>query len=689
MARLDLGRFFEPRSVAMIGVPSDKKRGGYFLFKKVRAKLERLGGTVYPVNPKFDDYDGVRCYPSVLDIPEEEIDLAIVMVGDVETALRQCGQKNVAYALIFTAGFSDTGPEGAAREAEIARIAAEGGVTIFGPNTNANAFEDFADLAGKKVALITQSGHQGRPIVQGEQLGIGFSHWAPTGNEVHLEAADFLEYFATLPDTGAIAMYVEGFKSGGKIRHALDVAARHAVPVVLVKVGRSEAGAKMALAHTGHLTGADRIVDAVLARYGAIRVTDLDEVLEIAGLFTRLPSPPCDGVCVYAISGGTGAHVADLFGAAGIRMPTLAEETQAQIRQFIPDYLQVSNPVDNGGQHIRSGENPRIMNAILADPAVGLLVIPITGILESMSVQLCTEIADAYEQAEKPVVVLWGSPLTDEGYRILCERRVPMVRGPRNGALAVKAFLDWHAFQKTYRSDADISVDRIDTSKYDVTAGPMSEQASRHVLAAAGVPLAPAELATSPTQARAAAERIGCPVVVKVSSPQIPHKSDAGLVRLAVASPAAAETAASELLAAARAAFPDADIEGVTVQQLIEGGVELIVGLSRDPTFGPVIAVGLGGVFAELYDDIALGLPPLDAAMVDGLLDQLKAAPLLDGYRGRGAVDRKAVVEAVLAVSRLAEDDRIAELDVNPLIATAEGAWAADALVVGRPASGR
>ncbi|MCC7076286.1 MAG: acetate--CoA ligase family protein [Acidimicrobiia bacterium] len=685
---VDLDRFFNPETVAVIGVSRNPKRGGYNLFKKVHARMTPRGSRVYPITPNADDIDGIPCFDTIGDLPEDDIDLALIMVGDVEGALRQAGEKNTRFALIFTAGFSEVGEEGAAREAEVARIADEAGITIFGPNTNANAFEPFEDRPGRKVALITQSGHQGRPIVQAEQLGIAFNHWAPTGNEVHLEAADFIDHFARLDDTGAIAMYVEGFKDAARTRAALDTAATRGVPVVCVKVGRSDAGAKMAQAHTGHLTGSDRVVEAVFRRYGVIRCEDLDEVAEIAGLFTLLPEPKSDGAVIYAISGGTGAHVADLFGAAGIELPGLSDTTQARIREYIPDYLQVSNPVDNGGQNIRSGENPHILDAMVEDPATGIVVIPITGVLESMSEMLCTDIADLVERTDVPVVVFWGSPLADEGYRILCRRRVPMTRGARNGTKAVRAFLDYKHFAGTYRPDVKIEMGLTDPDTYEVTAGTMSEHASRRVLEAAGVPVVAEMLAATPAEAADAADaimdRTGCEaVVLKISSPQIPHKSDAGLVRLGIAGGEAARAAAEELIAAARAGFPEAEIEGVSVQQMVTDAVEIIVGMSRDETFGPVIAVGLGGVYTEVFDDVVLGLPPLDSAMVDEMLARLRSAPLLEGARGAKPVHRRALVDAVLAVASLTGDERIAELDVNPLLVTPDGVWAADALVVG------
>jgi len=679
----DLDRFYHPRTVAIIGASDTAGRPNYLLLNKVRAKLEPEGTTVYPVNPRVESIDGLRCYASVHDI-DDEIDLAVIMVGDAIAAMEEVAKKGARFAIVFTAGFSEVGAEGAERERRLGEIAAAGGVRLMGPNTNVNAFEDFAERDGKKVCLITQSGHQGRPIVQGERLGIGFRHWAPTGNEVDLDVADFVDYFASLDDCGAIAMYVEGFRDGPKLVRALAHAAAK-VPIVCVKVGRSEAGERMALAHTGHLTGADRVVDAVFDRYGVIRVDDLDEVMEIAGLFTLAPPPRGDRVAIYAISGGSGAHLADLFGAAGIPMPDIAPATQEVCRKFIPEYLKVSNPVDNGANAIRAGDaNVTILRALVDDPATDIVVIPITGILESISVKYCTDIAAVAAESAKPVIVLWGSPITDEGFDILCEARVPIVRSFRNGTRAVKAFTDWYRFAGTYQPPP--TCDGVTAVTGAIETGVLGDDAARAVLEEAGVPLVRQQLCADAAAAAAAAGSIGCPVVLKVASVDIPHKSDLGLVAVGVADAESVAATATALLARAAEAAPDAHVDGIVVQEMVSGGVELLVGVSRDPLFGPVLAVGTGGVFAEVLDDVALSLAPVDAARAAEMLERLRGSALLDGARGTDPVDRDAVIDAICAVGRLACDPRIAELDVNPLIASADGCRAVDALIVGREA---
>src|SRR5207248_4245943 len=276
-------------------------------------------------------------------------------------------------------------------------------------------------------------GHQGRPVFQGQEIGIRLSHWAPTGNEADLEFADFCAYFAGQPEVGVIAAYIEGFKDGRTLMLAADKAAQAGVPIVVVKVGRTDEGRSMAKAHTGHLTGSDAVTSAVFRQFGITRVDGLDELLDVSAAFART-TPPAGrapgGVCVYSISGGTGAHMADMAAAAGLRIPELSQSTQAQLHEWIPPYLRVSNPVDNGGAPSMDWRGRKILDAIIADPNVDLLLCPITGALASMSLPLARDIVDVAQTTDKPIFVVWGSPVGDEeAYRdILLKSDVPVFR---------------------------------------------------------------------------------------------------------------------------------------------------------------------------------------------------------------------------------------------------------------------
>lgn len=406
----DLDRFFRPRSVAVVGASDAEGRPNTGITRQLIAWAERVGARLYPVHPTRRTVFGRDCFPSVAEAPEP-VDLAVLLVADPLPVIEELGEAKVPFAVAFASGFAETGEAGAEAQARLAAAVERSGLRLLGPNTNLNAFERFReDLEGPAIALITQSGHQGRPLHALQELGIRLSHWAPTGNEADLETADFLAYFAQLPEVGAIACYVEGLKDGRSFLLAADRAARAKVPVVAVKVGRTEAGARTAASHTGKLTGADQVVDAAMRQFGVIRVNGLDELQDTAALLARARPPQAEGVAVYSISGGTGAHFADLATAAGLSLPALSAAKQDELHTWIPDYLNVANPIDNGGHPVGDWRGRKIIDAILADPSVGVLICPITGPFPPMSDRLAQDLADAAEATDKLVCVIWGSP---------------------------------------------------------------------------------------------------------------------------------------------------------------------------------------------------------------------------------------------------------------------------------------
>ncbi|HEY3481194.1 MAG TPA: CoA-binding protein, partial [Streptomyces sp.] len=407
----DLDRFFRPRTVAVVGASDAEGRPNTGITRQLLAWSQRVGARLLPVNPGRDTVFGLPCHASVAELPEA-VDLAVLLVADPLPVIEELGEAKVSFAVAFASGFAETGAEGAAAQKRLAEVVARSGLRLLGPNTNLNAFEEFReDLTGPAIALITQSGHQGRPLHSLQQLGIRLSHWAPTGNEADLETADFISYFAGQPEVGAIAAYVEGLKDGRSFALAADRAARRKVPVVMVKVGRTDAGARTAASHTGKLTGSDAVIDAALRQFGVIRVDGLDELQDTAALLARAKPPTADGVVVYSISGGTGAHFADLATAAGLRLPALSERKCAELHQWIPEYLNVANPVDNGGHPVGDWRGAKIIEAILADPEVGVLICPITGPFPPMSDKLARDLADAAERTDKLICVVWGSPV--------------------------------------------------------------------------------------------------------------------------------------------------------------------------------------------------------------------------------------------------------------------------------------
>ncbi|WP_328895658.1 acetate--CoA ligase family protein [Streptomyces sp. NBC_00236] len=690
----DLDRFFRPESVAVIGASDTEGRPNTGITRQLIAWAERVGARLHPVHPTRESVFGRACAPSVADLPEQ-VDLAVLLVGDPLPVIEELAQAKVKFAVAFASGFAETGAEGAAAQARLAAAVERSGLRLLGPNTNLNAFEEFRDdLDGPAIALITQSGHQGRPVYTLQELGVRLSHWAPTGNEADLETSDFIAYFSQRPEVGAIACYVEGLKDGRSFLLAADRAARAGVPVVAVKVGRTETGARMAASHTGKLTGADQVVDAAMRQFGVIRVDGLDELQDTAALLARARKPLADGVVVYSISGGTGAHFSDLATEAGLSLPVLSEAKQAELHTWIPSYLNVANPVDNGGHPVGDWRGRKIIDAILADPEVGVLICPITGPFPPMSDKLAQDLVDAAEATDKLVCVIWGSPVgTEDAYRttLLGSSRVATFRTFGNCITAVKAYLDHHRFTASYRSPFDEAPRTPSPSfrKAQALMRPghqLSEHAAKQLLRAYGIRVPREQLVTSAAAAVRAAGLVGYPVVMKASGARLAHKTELGLVKVGLTSASQVRDAYRELTDIAR--YEDVELDGILVCQMIERGVEMMVGVTQDALFGPTVTVGLGGVLVEVLHDAAVRVPPFGEDQARAMLGELRGRALLEGVRGGPPVDVDALVEVVLRVQRMALElgDDLVELDINPLmvLGRGQGAVALDALAVCR-----
>jgi acyl-CoA synthetase (NDP forming) len=679
----------------VIGASDTVGRPNTLITSKLKAWAEDRDATFIPVNPNRDSVHGVRCATSVdegVAAAGGSIDLAVVLTGDVAGSLEQVIDAGIAFAVAFGAGFAEIGPEGARAQAAIAELVAEGDTHLLGPNTNLNAFEEFDhSLPAPSIALVTQSGHQGRPIFQAQEIGISMSHWAPTGNEVDLEFADFAAYFARRPEVGCVAAYIEGFKDGRTLCLAADAALEAGTPIVMVKVGRTEEGASMASSHTGKLTGADAVVDAAFDQFGVQRFDGLDEMLDAAQMLCRAPAPrrADPGVAVYAISGGTGAHMADLVSAAGLRLPDLAPETQDTLHEWIPDYLRVSNPIDNGGHPVGDERGRKILDVLVHDPDIDVLVAPITGAFPPMSDKLAQDLVDVAESSPIPVCVIWGSPSgTEAAYRdiLLSSSKVAVFRTFGNCVAAITAWRDWHAFRSTYVSPftkAPRRASRAAAPSRELigTKHALSEFDSKLILAEYGIDSAPEHLVTSAAEAARAGADIGFPVVMKACAADLAHKSELGLVRVGVQNASEAKAVFADLVQRA----PD-DPDGVIVAEQVSGGIEMVVGVSRDPIFGPVVMCGLGGVFVEVLNDVAFRVPPFTRRDARAMIDGLQGRAVLAGARGAPAADIGAVVDVIMKVQRLALDlaDDVAEVDINPLLVGPKGtgAVALDALVV-------
>ncbi|MEV6681121.1 acetate--CoA ligase family protein [Streptomyces erythrochromogenes] len=690
----DLDRFFRPESVAVIGASDAEGRPNTGITRQLIAWADRVGARLHPVHPTRPTVFGLACHASVADLPEQ-VDLAVLLVSDPLPVIEELADTKVKFAVAFASGFAETGGAGAAAQERLAAAVRRSGLRLLGPNTNLNAFEEFRnDLDGPAIALITQSGHQGRPVYTLQELGIRLSHWAPTGNEADLETSDFISYFAEQPEVGAIACYVEGLKDGRSFLLAADRAARNGVPVVAVKVGRTETGARMAASHTGKLTGADTVVDAAMRQFGVIRVDGLDELQDTAALLARARRPQADGVVVYSISGGTGAHFSDLATEAGLTLPTLSQAKQDELHQWIPPYLNVANPVDNGGHPVGDWRGRKIIDAILADPSVGVLICPITGPFPPMSDKLAQDLVDAAEQTDKLICVIWGSPVgTEDAYRttLLGSSRVATFRTFGNCITAVRAYLGHHRFTTRYRSPFE-DAPRTPSPSYRKAQALMrpgqqlSEHAAKQLLRAYGIRVPREQLVTSAAAAVRAAGLVGYPVVMKASGPQLGHKTELGLVKIGLTSASQIRDAYRELTDIAR--YENVPLDGILVCQMVERGVEMVVGVTQDDLFGPTVTVGLGGVLVEVLHDAAVRVPPFGEDQARAMLTELRGHALLEGVRGAPPADVDALVEVILRIQRMALEfgDELSELDINPLMVLprGQGAVALDALAICR-----
>jgi acyl-CoA synthetase (NDP forming) len=687
-SRADLARFFRPDpSIAIIGrVDASPVQ---------RRLFARYGGgaRVCFVNPKGGDAGDIPVYRSIAELPDH-VTVALVKVGaaGVADVVRACAARGIRNLVVFSSGFAETGAEGAAHERRLAEAVRETGVRVIGPNTTDNMFELLPRPPGHRgglIGLITQSGANGRPLVEGTALGAGFTRWVTAGNEVDLEFADYLNHFAFDPDTRVIAGYIEGFKSIPRLRVALEAAGAQGKPVVFLKIGSTEQGARMAASHTGHLAGSDAVIQGLFDQHGVTRVDDLDELLETANLFAKLPADTGPRAALYSVSGGTATLMAELASQAGVPVPPLAETTRAALHRHLPGYVSVANPVDNGGQFTMLAPQDQrlaVFDALAADPAVDVIVVGFNAAFGLLSDNMAADVLAWAPTAPKPVVAVWSSVVTDgAGYADLVRSGVPILRSLKKCFRALAARERWRRSQAAWRRRPG-AVPDLTARQAAALAGPgvLPGPAAADLLADAGVPLAGERLVAGADAAVAAAAALGFPVALKLISPDFPHKTDLGLVRLDLADGPAVAAAHDALLAHARALDPAARIDGVLVQQQVGRGVEMLVGLSADPQVGPALTIGAGGIHAEILRDVAVRPLPVDEGDVREMIAGLRCAPLLAGARGAPPADTDALVRLALAVARLglAAEGRLAELDLNPVIVRPDGAVAVDCLAV-------
>jgi len=706
----ELEPFFYPQSIAVIGASQNPlKPNGIPLYLMSMFSYQ---GNLYPVNPKYDRVGGLKCYPSILEI-EDPVDLAIIGVAADRTmkALKECAEKKVKAVIIFSSGFAEIGEEGRAVQDEMKKLADKSGMRILGPNClgilnyyNGSMASFFynqkrTDLVyPEQLSFITQSGGLGGIIYQMVvQMSIGFNYFVSTGNEADISFAEVLSYLVGRDEVSIVAGYMEGLQRGGKL---FIEACRRALEqdklVTVLKVGRTASGARAAASHTGAMVGEDLVYEGVFKQFGVPRADDVEQMNALIALHATGRLPAGKKMAVITISGGGGVVVADKCPQYGLEVAPLSKKTQQTMREFFPSYGAVANPVDLTSQIFYDDRLfDQALNLVMKDPEID-----VAGFFYNFEMpdpKASKKIIKAYYETEKPLIIFtWptGQDYALEAKKELIQAGIPVIEHIPSGLWAISSLAEWA--KKTGRPSVspDPLVDEKKNRRHSMlrrhlleTGGSLTEWRSKEILKSYEIPVTREALIATAEEAAAAAEEIGFPVALKIMSPDLLHKSDIGGVILDLYGPEEVKCAFEELEARAEQNKPEARIEGILVQEMLNAGYEVLIGIKNDPVFGPAVVVGLGGVLVEVFEDVAARVAPLREEDAREMLQELKGKALLEGYRGQGPVDLDALVEIIMKVARIAVDleDYIMELDINPLIVyeTGMGAVVADALVVG------
>jgi acetate---CoA ligase (ADP-forming) len=694
-----IDKMLNPRSIAIVGATPKGGYGGRLLEAVLKSK-DRV--RVYPVNPNYEEISGVRAYRSVSELPEAP-DLVGIVVPHrrVLEVLKECHQKKAGSAVIISAGFSERGTDaGNELQQKVGAFARESGLRFTGPNCLgvANVRENVWPTASSRtlggltgpIALVCQSGATafGPFLLRAVDSGIGLSHIISTGNEIDLDFTDFARYLLDDPETRVIAGFIEGFKDVKKLIAVAELAAERGKPIVIIKIGRSESGARAARSHTAALTGADALYDAVFKQHGIIRVQDYDELLEFSQLLARSRKPQKPGIAVVSHSGGISSLTADMMGLAGLDLPELSDRARDGINAILKDFGWAANPADVTG-FARGEHFPKIMDYMIEEPGVGTLVIASAGQGDQVE-----QIVSLRERTDKNIAFFWTASREDKGALAkLKSANIPIFYTPDKLARGLKCLLDYHAWRDHWLATGPARAPALTSEQEQAIArlrahsrAALSESESKQVISAWGVPGTRESLAATAEAAVEAAERLGYPVALKVDSPDILHKTEAGVVRLGLREAQAVRSAFDQIMASAGIFAPSAAVNGALVQEMVTDGVEVIVGVSYDAQLGPMLLFGSGGTMVEVYNDVALRHCPVTRSEALNMISEVKGAKLLRGFRGKPPADVDALADTLVHVSHLAVhvEGQLAELDINPLMVlpAGQGVKAVDALLV-------
>lgn len=696
--------FFSPTSVAVIGASDNPKKLGYAITDNlIRGGFLREGREIYPINLKSNTILGLKAYPSVGSVPKP-IDLAVVVIPypAVPEAIQECGEKGIPAVIIITAGFREAGVEGHEREREVIELAQNYDIKLIGPNclgvidtyTPLNASFAAGMPPSGPMAFMSQSGALGTAILDWALAGrLGLSKFVSLGNKADVSEIDLLQAWENDPTSKVILCYIEGLPDGQAF---IEVARRvsRSKPVVAIKSGITRAGARAVTSHTGSLAGSEQAYQAAFRQAGVIRAENLEELFDYARGFGYLPPLNGERIAIVTNAGGPGILATDALERAGLSLARFDPECIRSLEQFLPDAASAANPVDVLGD-ARADRYRYALEQVIADPHVDGVHVILAPQAMTKSLEIAEVIVDLASGSDLPIICSFmGEASIEEGTALLSTHNIPNYPYPERAAEVLRAMSSYRRLQlKPIQEPKEFDVDRESVrglfeevlQQGRVTIGDME---ARNILTAYGIQVPASELAETPEAAVELAAKLGYPVVLKVASPDILHKTDVGGVKIGLEDAEDVRDAFDLIIYRTQRYLPEAQVWGCLVQKMVPPGLEILVGMNRDPQFGPLVTFGLGGIYVETLKDVTFRIAPISSLEAEEMLREIRAYALLDGVRGEPPVDKDAIVDTILRIGQLVTDfPEIMELDINPFVVYPEemGGIAIDMRLVLRP----
>ncbi len=687
---MSLNAFFTPRSIAVIGASTNTHKLGY-------AVLENLvnGGflsderKVFPINPKSKEILDLPAFPSVLDVVDP-IDLAVIVIPYqlVPEALRTCGEKKIPAAIVISAGFREAGMEGLEREQELVEITREYGIRLIGPNclgvidtiTPMNASFSAGMPPKGPMDFMSQSGALGTAILDWAQAGrLGLSKFVSLGNKADVSETDLLGAWGDDSASRVILCYIEGLPDGQEfIRTAREIS--KSKPIVALKSGITQAGSRAVSSHTGSLAGSEQAYQAAFNQAGVIRADSLEDLFDFALGFGYVTLLKGDRIAIVTNAGGPGILATDALERSGLKLARFDPERIRALEQFLPDAASAANPVDVLGD-ARADRYKFALEQVVSDPHVDGVLVILTPQAMTEIVETAEAVAEIASRVDIPLLACFmGEARVKAGVEVLGAHNIPNFAFPERAALVFQAMIKYRDYQlKPLPVFETIEADRLtvrETIDRVLGEGRVSigDAEARSIITAYGMDIPPSEIAETPDRAVEIASEMGYPVVLKIASPDILHKTDVGGVKVGLGNPTDVRDAFELMTYRAQRYLPEARLWGCLVQKMVPPGLEILIGMNRDPQFGPLVTFGLGGIYVEILKDVAFRVAPYAREEVDEMLSEIRTSALLDGVRGEPPVDREAIIDALMRVGQMVIDfPEIAELDINPFVVYPEG----------------